>query len=299
MNNKYLTNSLSNINIGGKCKKIHYINSNSELIKCVMNCYENNEKFRVIGSGSNIYFVDNYDGVIIKNNYCSIIQTNYYPIKYETNQNNNDLFIVSSGTLLMDLVKYYKDKEYDISELAGIPGTVGGAVYNNAGAYGLEISDILIGANVIKNGKICYFSHEDFDFNYRNTCLKENHSNIVIISILFKSHVKRDKKSIQQNIDNILSIRSNKLPYEENNIGSVFKNIYLGNIKLSVASLLEQIEVKQMYHKDLQIYHKHSNIIINKGESNSTDMQVFINLIKERFLDKYGIELKTEIEIIS
>ena len=294
-----LTDSLSNINIGGKCKEIYFANNNSELIDYVNRCYKNNIRYRVIGSGSNIYFDTNYNGIIIKNNYKSIIKTKYLPIKYEKDcKDYNDIFIVSSGTILMDLVYYYQQLGYDISELSGIPGTVGGAVYNNAGAYGLEISDILIGATIIKEGKLSYFSHKDFEFEYRNTSLKKKYSNIVIISIFFKKYNTAVKETINKNINKILSIRKTKLPDKENNIGSIFKNIYFNNIKIPVASLLDQIGIKELSHKNLKIYHKHSNIIINTDKSSPNDLQFFISLIQQKFLDKYGIELKMEIERI-
>lgn len=294
------TNSLSNINIGGYCEEFYTANNNKDLINYVTDCYNNNKKFKVIGSGSNIYFCENYKGTIIKNECKKIIETKYFPINYiEEVDNENIILIVSSGTLLMDVIYHYQKLENDISQLSGIPGTIGGAVYNNAGAYGLEISNILIGCTVIKDGKLCYFSNSDFEFEYRNSILKKMYSNIVIVTVFLKKYKKEKSEIINQNINKICHIRKNKLPYSEKNIGSIFKNIYLDNIKIPVGILLEKIGSKQLSYNNLQIYNKHSNIIINNGDSTVLDLEYFIELIKNKFLEEYGIELNTEIEKIN
>ena len=211
---------------------------------------------------------------------------------------NNEIFIVSSGTLLMDFIEYCKNIGHDISKLSGIPGTIGGAIYNNAGAYGLEISEILIGATIIKNGEMKYISNKDFVFEYRNTILKKKKLNDVIISAFFKITTKKNKNLIEKNKKKIVAIRKNKLPYSEKNIGSVFKNICLGDIKIPTGILLEKIGIKNLKYKNLKIDDKNSNIIINKGESTSADLNYFINMIKNKCIEEYGIELETEIEII-
>jgi UDP-N-acetylmuramate dehydrogenase len=290
---------LSNINIGGKCERLELVDNNSQLIKLVKELNNNNKKYKVIGSGSNIFFDDSYQGAIIKNTYQKIIKTKYFPIHYSESFNSqDDILLVSSGTILMDLVKYCQELGYDISKLSGIPGTIGGAIYNNAGAYGLEISDILIGATMIKNGNMCYYSNKDFGFQYRNSLLKKNYSNDVIITAFFKLPKRENKNIIQENIDKILAIRKNKLPYSEKNIGSVFKNIYLDTIKIPTGLLLEKIGIKGLTYKNLEIYQTHSNVIINKGDSTPADLIHFINMIKNKFIEEYGIDLQMEIEKI-
>jgi len=290
---------LSNIKIGGECEKVELIDNNLQLFNLVKELNKNQKKYKVIGSGSNIFFDSQYHGTIIKNNYQKIIRTKYFPIHYtESFKTEDDIFLVSSGTLLMDFVNYCQELGYDISKLSGIPGTIGGAIYNNAGAYGLEISDILIGATMIKNGSACYYSNKDFGFQYRNTNLKKKYSNDVIITTFFKLPKKQNKNIIKENIHKIIEIRKNKLPYSEKNIGSVFKNIFLDSVKIPTGLLLEKIGVKELKYKKLAIYCKHSNVIINKGESTTSDLEYFINMIKEMFFQEYGIELQTEIEKI-
>jgi len=289
----------SNINIGGKCKRLEIIDNNYKLLKLVQEITSDHNKYKVIGSGSNIYFSNNYQGIIIKNNVQKITKIKYFPIYYtETIKNQGDIFIVSTGTILMDFIQYCQELGYDISKLSGIPGTIGGAIYNNSGAYGLEISEILIGATMIKNGKISYNSNKDFEFQYRDSILKKNDLNDVILTAFFKLQNKENKNIIQENIDRILMIRKNKLPNSEKNIGSIFKNIYLGNVKILVGELLENIGIKEIKYKNLEIYHKHSNIIINKGISEPNDLVYFINMIKDKFFQEYGIELELEIQKI-
>lgn len=295
-----MLNKFSNINIGGTCNNINIINNYNYLIKKVCENQQKKKKFKVIGSGTNIYFGEKYDGEIIVNKCKEIIKTKYFPVKYnEKIENNNELFIVSSGTILMDLVRFYERESYDISELSYIPGTVGGAIYNNAGAYGLEISDILIGANIINNGSIQYYSNKDFEFEYRNSILKKNKMNIVIISAFFKKHIKKEKEEIKKNIEKIIKIRKNKLPYEFHNIGSIFKNICLGNIKLSTGMLLEKININKFSQNNLKIYKKHNNIIINEGLAKPEDLDNLLKKIQDEFTYKYGIKLILEIEKIN
>lgn len=295
INNKFL----SNIDIGGNCEKINLVNDNIQLINVIKDLNNQKKNYKVIGSGSNIFFDNDYKGIIIKNNIQKIIKVKCFPIHYTESFNSDDyILIVSSGTKLMDVVRYCQKIGYDISKLAGIPGTIGGAIYNNAGAYGLEISEILIGASMIVDGKMCYYTNKDFEFQYRNSKLKKNYSNDVIVTAFFRLEKMEENNIIEEQINKIITIRKNKLPCSEKNIGSIFKNIYLDNIKIPIGFLLEKIGIKSLKYKNLEIYHKHSNIIINKGESSPVDLLYFIDMIKEKFVKTYGIELQTEIEKI-
>ena len=139
----YQTNHLSNINIGGITKYYVQVYDDHQLLSCINYCNNNNIKYRVIGKGNNIYFVNYYPGMLINNQ-----------INYMQQLGTTDHFLVSAGTLLLDFIFFAAKFGVDLSNLAGIPGTIGGALYGNAGAYGTTISDIVEECTVLRNNQI-------------------------------------------------------------------------------------------------------------------------------------------------
>lgn len=295
------TSILSNIGIGGTCKHISTAKTLDDLKTKAIYCIQNDIKYRVIGLGTNIYVGEIFDGTIIKNECTGIIDIDSFPLN-TNNSSKCEIFVVSSGTKLMDLVYYFQKKNIDISELSHIPGTIGGAIYNNAGAYGLEISDILIGANILNNGKVELVSNEFFNFKYRSSVLKENKSNVIIISAYFKRHNKVEPgEKILENINKIITVREQKLPYCYKNIGSIFKNVLVGtHCKIPTGILLDKINAKNMKYKSLKVYEKHSNVIINNSEYeiSPSEFEQFINDIKNKCFCTFGINLEVEVEKI-
>ena len=290
-----ILNKYSNINIGGTAKFLIIVYTLDDIREAINFADKNKMPYKLIGLGSNIFFNDYYNGVIIINKYRNIQILDSFPTKYNKNNTNTKLICASSGDILLDFIKYCSKNNFNISELAGIPGTIGGAVYNNAGAYGKEISDYFEGCTYIDSDlQIKLFNLDDLKFKYRSSFLKKK-QNIILLNVYFKLPI-GNSVDIDKNINDIIAIRNNKLPIT-NNIGCIFKNIILTNYKLVVGKMLEDIGVKEMYYKNLKIS-KHANIIINTTKSSPSDLINFINIIKNKFMDKYSIDLKLEIEII-
>ncbi len=168
---------LTTLKIGGPVKKILRANTESELEKNLQSLIINHQSYLVIGSGSNLLVSDTgFDGVVIKNEIKGI----------EKKENN---LIVKSGTILQDLVDFAnKEGLSGLENLAGIPGTLGGAIYGNAGAYGQTISDHLVNAKVfdafsfqprLNRGQLSAFSQIDCEFTYRDSIFKRSRNIIM------------------------------------------------------------------------------------------------------------------------
>jgi UDP-N-acetylmuramate dehydrogenase len=287
----YPTKNISRLCVGGTTKYFVQTNNFSSLINIIKYCIKNSIKYIIIGDGSNLYFTDGmYDGLIIKNNISNIDI-----IKSFTNE---DIFIVSSGTKLMDFVIETAKLGYDCSYLSGIPGTIGGAIYGNAGAYGTEIKDLILGVTVIdKLGNTHLYNNTELKFTYRNSILKTTNDIIMMAYIKLKIG---DIEQIQLNIENILNIRKSKLPPDNiPTAGSFYKNLNIGENKISVAQILDKINCKQLSCGGASIYYNHSNIIINKeGFATTKDINDLNELIKKTVLDKFGIVLEEEVQFI-
>lgn len=268
--------------IGGKARylvKPYDIESLNLLINYLNN---NNIKYLVIGNGSNIILPDeDYDGVIIllsNLNKCII--------------NKDEVYVEAGKMLNVFIMNVVNNNLSGIENLCGIPGTLGGAIVQNAGCYGTNISDKLISVSYLENGKVFEIKNSECNFSYRNSIFKSN-KNKIILSAKFKFDFK--------NKDEMLSIikennqkRKNVQPLEYPNAGSVFRN----PVNLSSGKLIDEAGLKGYNINDAYVSIKHANFIINKGNATSKDIIDLINFIKKVILEKYNIELILEQEII-
>lgn len=287
---------ICNIGIGGTVKYYTNADTYQKLISSVKKCISLKMPYRVIGDGTNIYFENvHYNGAIIYNSTSFITKVNHYP-----SDDGYGYFIVATGTNLNYLVNYLATESYDISELAGIPGTLGGAIYGNAGAYGKEMKDIVRLVTIIKpNGEIANFSKEDLYFRYRKSILSELNGHTIVSAVI---GVKRDDKdTIKQKITNIISLRNSKLPTNEKTAGSFFKNFNLSSSKIPAGHLITKLkEVSSIdTNSNIKLYEKHDNIIINNNNASHEDLTTFINQIRENSLEHFGIWLDNEVFCIS
>ena len=285
------TNKLSNINIGGISKYYTEVFSQIDIIETIKYCKNNNISYKFIGDGNNIYFSEYYDGMIIKNMYNSI----YYTIDEE--------FIVYSGTSLIDFILYAAEKGYDLSNLAGIPGTIGGAIYGNAGAYGLEIKDIISSCLIITNNNntdIITMDVKDINFEYRTSIFKrENKENEIILSSKIKmkpSNICMDE--IKCRIKDKIMLRNKKFQME-NTLGSVFKNITINNQKIYAWELIDELNVRGLTINNITINNEHPNIFINNGNASPSDLNTLIDYISHDIFINKNIILEKEIEFIN
>lgn len=264
-----------------KAKYFIKIDNESQLRKVISILKEYNTKWFVIGNGSNIILPNYYDGVIIK-----LEGLNNYKIE-------NAILHTESGCMLNKIASLVSNQGYTGFEWAtGIPGTIGGSVVGNAGAYLKSISDLLLSATVYDGEKIYEMSNKDFQYEYRNSILKGNH-NIIVLSCKFKlekGNIDEIKALIIDRTNRRIASQDLKNPSN----GSVFRNPEVA----PAGKLIDDAGLKGTSVNDAEVSNIHANFIINKGNATSEDIIKLINIVKNKVKDVYDIELHLEQEII-
>jgi UDP-N-acetylmuramate dehydrogenase len=268
--------------IGGDALFFYVAKKPEELIQAVQIAKEGRLPFFVLGGGSNVLVSDSgFKGLVIKNK-CNQI---FLSDKEITCQ---------SGAFLDDLISLGCENSLSGMEFAaGIPGTVGGAVYGNAGALGKTVGDLLTEAVILNSqGKIEKVEKEYFEFGYRESKLKKTKN--ILLSATFeltKSEKEKIKKEIQKNLEE----RRKKLPQKEKSAGCFFKNVVKNGKKISAGFLLEQVDAKKMKEGDAAVFDKHANILINSGKAKSEEVRKIADLLKRKVKEKFGIDLEEEV----
>lgn len=271
---------LTNYNSYGIHAKTKYlikpdnIDNLNELIK-----YLNSEKinYYILGGGTNIILPDNtFDGVIItleKLNKLNII---------------NNIVEAEAGIFLSKLViESINNSLKGLEYLALIPGSLGGALYGNAGVKEYSIYDHLKNITVLRNNEIITIEKKDIDYSYRNTMFKKSKD------IIIKATFKLDNGNIDELKDIVKENRIKRLntqPLEYKNAGSVFKNPE-GDF---AGRLIESLNLKGFSIGDAKISEKHANFIVNVGNATSKDIKNLIKYIKDRVKEAYNIDLELE-----
>ncbi len=277
----------SSLRIGGNAEYALFPKTNDELIYAVNTCIQQKKRYKIVGNASNILFDDlGFDGVVIFTEHLNSVEYTY----------KGDLVYVkaSSGKMLTELSSD-TGKRHSLSGLEfayGIPGTVGGAVYMNAGAYGGQMSDIVVETEAynIETQKIETIDACNHNFSYRHSVFQEN-SRLIILSTCLRLSV-GDCEKIYEAMSKNMTARKEKQPLEYPNAGSTFKrpaeNIYVGK-------LIEELELKGHTVGGAQVSEKHAGFIINRGGATSNDVLSLIELIKSSVYDTHGIMLESEI----
>lgn len=269
--------------VGGPAIALVIPNDVEALIKLLKYLDGKKIKRKVIGNGSNLIFKDEqYDGVIIKLSEFNNIEV------------NDTIITVGSGYSLVRLcMKAAKLGLTGLEFASGIPGTVGGAVFMNAGAYKSDMGYVVSEVKVIdENYNIKTLYNKDLDFHYRTSFLQKNPNLICIeVKIVLKHG---DSRAIMGVIEDRKQRRLMSQPLEYPSAGSVFRNPendYAGR-------LIEELDYKGKNIGGAYVSEKHANFIINKDNATASDVINLINDIKTKVKDKYNIELKIEQEIV-
>lgn len=302
----YPLSQITTLGIGGPVKKFVKVSSSEELIAAIQYAKEDSLEYIVIGGGSNLLIADEgVDKLIIKNNIVGITTSKVDPDSFEVK--------VKSGTVLQNLVDYSISKGLaGLQKMTGIPGTLGGAVFGNAGAYGQTISDHITIVAAYDGNQIITLSKDQCEFNYRDSGFKRNQYTILEVTFQLE---KDDPKTLQQEADEVLEKRLVKYPPGIKCPGSFFKNIVADTLpreilekipqekiifgKLPAGFLLEQVGAKGQKLGDIEIADYHGNLFINRGGGNAQD---FYNLAKEmsqKVQEKFGITLEPEVQLIN
>lgn len=268
-------------NINCTAKEFYIPKDKDELINILKYIQKNNFKYKILGGGSNVIFENEiYDGVIIK-------LDNFNKIEIHDN-----FVSTGSGTNVIKLILTLANKNIGGLEFASsIPGTIGGAIYNNAGAYGKCFADVIEEVTFI-NSKLETKTIKDCSFDYRTSFFKEN-KNLIILEAKIKT-INKNKEEILQIIKTNKDKRTKSQPLNYPSAGSVFRNpkgLYAGEI-------IEKLGFKGIKVGDAMVSEKHANFIVNTKNATGKDIVKLINKIQKEAKEKENIELVLEQEII-
>ena len=276
----YSFKELTTIGTGGRIRFLYSPNSVDSLCKAFKFINDNDLKYFILGNGSNILASDDFfDGIVIN--------TKTLPTYLDIYE---DYISVSASypttKLAYDLAKLELG---DLSFLGGIPGLLGGAIFNNSGAYGSEIKDVIIDVTYInKAGKLVTIERKEIGFNYRDSIF---HGYKCIIA---SARIKVNKIKTFDRLEERLKKRKQSQPHEYKNMGSIFRNTPL----IESWKVIDFLNLRGFTINGAKISEKHTNFIINYNNAKSSDVLTLIELIKKRAKLELGINLKTEITII-
>lgn len=269
---------------GGKAKALIIVEDKEQLKRLLKFVNEKKWEYILIGNGSNLLFSDEgYDGVVIK------LGEGFKKIRISDNT------ITAGASCLLSQVSYFA-MENGLSGFefaSGIPGTLGGGLFMNAGAYGGELKDVVITVNAISpDGKSEYvFSNDDMEFGYRDSMLQRN--KMIVTSAVLKL-TEGNKLQIKQNISELTEKRNSKQPVTYPSAGSTFKRPVGGY----AAQLIDEAGLKGLTVGGAMVSPKHAGFIVNNGNATATDIIELIRLVQNYVYDNSGIMLEPEVRII-
>mgnify|MGYP000954445528 FL=1 len=270
----------SNMKVGGIAKELIFVEEKNELKEII----DTRKNIFILGNGTNTLI---YDGNL---DISFVSLKKLQKISIEEKNKDFDLVRVESGLDLDDLIKFMEENNYTgLENITGIPGSVGGLVNMNGGAYGTEIFDCIEEVEVCKNdGKIEKIKTKDLHFKYRTTEIKEN--KWIVISALFKFKFGFDRIASEDKREQ----RKVKHPLDLPNLGSTFKNPE-GKF---AARLISDAGLKGYQVGGARISDKHPNFVTNIGNATFNDVISVIEHVKEVVFEKFNIKLETEIVIL-
>ncbi|MCS7180659.1 MAG: UDP-N-acetylmuramate dehydrogenase, partial [bacterium] len=267
---------------GGNAKYLVYPEKIEEIIDLIKIINKFKTKFLILGKGTNVLVSDSgFEGIIISTLKMKKISIEDTIIKCEC------------GTKISDLLKFcLKNSLKGLEFLSGIPGTIGGAVKNNAGLKDKWISEKIISVKYldIMNLRIIKKQREQLFFDYRKSEFNEN-------DFLWEIELnlqKGEEKELKEFIRKFIEEKKEKQPIMEYSAGSIFKNPY----PFFAGELIEKCGLKGFHIGDCYISEKHANFIVNRGKGKAQDVYQLIKLIKQKVKEKYNIDLELEIQLI-
>lgn len=268
--------------IGGNADIMAFPSSEEQLSRLLVLCCSNDIPMFILGNGSNLLVSDNgIRGIVIN-------MRGIAGMKCE-----GDIIECGAGVNLSTLCGCALENSLMGLEFAfGIPGSVGGAVVMNAGAYGGEMSDVLLDCRyVTPDGKIMRIDAEDMKLGYRQSIFSSNGGIVTSVRVGLASG---DKALLKAKMTETLAKRKQKQPLEFPSAGSVFKRpegYFAGE-------LIEKCGLKGKSIGGAQVSEKHAGFIINTGGATESDVTHLISYVRETVLEKFGVQLETEIKFI-
>ena len=265
------------------CKYMALPKSVKELQEVINYCLHKDIKYFVLGNGSNVILDGTFNGIVI----------NMKNLNGSELVGNTDI-IAYSGIMMPKLVKFaVKNNLQGLEWASGIPGTLGGGIYGNCGAYNDDIYHYLKEIIVLHNGKIEHIKADKVFHGYRQTFFQGKRQYIIVAAHL--KLIKGDSKQSQELINDRLKRRLSSQPLTYPSAGSVFRN---PSKLMPSGKLIEDVGLKNKNIGGALISPKHANFIVNNGNATAKDVISLIELIKKTIKENYSLDLVTEQEIV-
>ena len=269
--------------IGGPADLFVEPTTMAELSFALRTIHEFDVPVTIIGCGSNILVKDGgIRGAVVSVRHMTQIM-----------DCNDNVLCIGSGYMLKDASEFAWENGLTGLEFAiGIPGTLGGAVFMNAGAYDGEMSHVVTAVRAVDfQGNIKEYDTSHLDFGYRHSVFHDNHEVIGEVIMTLKPG---DKNVIKARMDELTEKRESKQPLEFASAGSTFKRppgYFAG-------TLIEQTGLKGLSVGDAQVSHKHAGFVINTGSASAKDVLDLIAEVQRRVYDQHGVHLEPEVRMI-
>ena len=270
-------------NIGGPADYLLFPSNMEELSKIFVLLKNYDIPHTILGNGSNVLVLDKgIRGAVIKM---------HAPMSYKRCEGNR--IVAGAGAYLKHVSQFAAENGLTGMEFAcGIPGSLGGAVFMNAGAYDGEMAKIVVQVKTVThNGKILTYEKDELDFGYRHSVFQHNGQAICEIVLELAPG---DKSSIQAKIDDFTQRRESKQPLEMPSAGSTFKRPQ----GYFAGTLIDETGLKGLQVGGAQISTKHAGFVVNSGNATAADVLNLIKEVQERVYAKNGVRLFPEVRII-
>lgn len=291
---------MTTLGIGGPCRALVHAACAEDVKSALRQARREGLSVLYLGAGSNVLFDDEgFDGLVVRNEMRGV-------------DVQGTEVVVASGHDLGGLIRFLNGRGLaGMERMYGIPGTVAGAVVGNAGAYGQEIGERLLEAEILENGRRRRLSARQLGFAYRHSRFKENPDWFLLNCRL---RLERGKEDLQRISDDILAQRTQKYPPQLRCPGSFFKNLPLADLppatarklpesyvhygKVPAGILLEAVGAKGARRGDAAIAGYHGNLFFNAGRATSHDMRRLARHWAARVEERFGLKLEEEIRIV-
>ena len=297
--NENLKNHLSFRPENSTCKYLLVCNTENALISTLRILKNKNTrlnyknqpaiKHTLLSNGTNTLFKDEfYNGFVVK------LGKNFKKIKITSTKGENIYVSVGASTNLFALNHFLKQNDIGGMEWSyGIPGSVGGTIIMNAGAFGGEMSSVVEKVKIITNGKFEWT--KDFWFDYRDSSFKQNKYIVVEAILKLKKSNQKDIEKLQKET---FSKRLQSQPHDLPSAGSVFKRIIKQNEIIFPAKLIDNLGLKNVKIGGAMVSEKHAGFIVNFANATAKDYIELSEFVKDQVKEKYNLDLTPEVEII-
>lgn len=269
--------------IGGPVSCMIFPKRKEDIIKIIKYLVDNNIRYLTIGNGSNLLVDDEgFDGVIVK------LSNNFSHCKIDHNK-----VYVESGISMYDLAYLLATHQLKGFEpLSGIPGTIGGALSMNAGAYEEEIKSFVESVEAIdQHGNVYHFTNEEMNFGYRTSIVTQK--NLVILSAVLKFELGNEKEILAK-IEDYTIRRKTRQPLEYGSAGSMFKR----PVGYFAGKLIDDCGLRGYRVNDAQVSAKHAGFVVNIGEATFKDVMQLVQDVKLKVKETFDVELEQEVKVI-